>query len=100
MNCQCLSKIDAKLKAQNLELTGCIYVMPEFKRTPVIACGWIDRDKAPKGKRNSPPPMIASHCPFCGRKIKAKRTKKIPTYSEWVERQTVKAIAIQDEETE
>ena len=70
MNCDCIKEINEKLHEKNLHLTGFAYVMPEFESIPTIETAWIDKDKAPRGKKNSPPKMFASHCPFCGKKMK------------------------------
>jgi hypothetical protein len=69
MNCNCITELDEKLKDKNLTITGVTLLLPDFKTVPVIACGWLRRQDAPKGKRNNPPPLIASHCPFCGEKV-------------------------------
>lgn len=69
MNCDCINKIDEKLREQNLRLCGYAFVMPNFKPVITIQTEWIDEAKAPKGKKRSPTKMFASHCPFCGTKI-------------------------------
>lgn len=72
MKCNCIKELDEKLKSQNLQITGCAYAMPDFRLIPTIKTDWIDKNKAPKGKKNSPPYMFASHCPFCGIKLEDK----------------------------
>lgn len=69
MNCKCKSEIDDKLKEVNLHLVGYAFTIPGFKLVPTVKTEWIDRNKAPKGKKNNPTCMFASHCPFCGVKI-------------------------------
>lgn len=66
MNCNCLKEIDDKLREKNLKLVGYAFIMPDFSVVPQLATDWLDRDKAPRGKKRSPPAMFASHCPFCG----------------------------------
>jgi hypothetical protein len=75
MNCNCIKEIDEKLKEQNLTLTGFAFVMPDFRSVPTVETGWIDKSKAPRGKKNSPPKMFASHCPFCGTPVEKKGKK-------------------------
>ena len=70
MNCDCFSNINDKLEPDNLQLTGYAIVLPDFKVVITIRTEWLHKDKAPKGKKNSPPPMIASFCPFCGKPAK------------------------------
>jgi len=67
MTCDCYTEINAKLKEKNLKLVGAALTMPEFKTRFYIATNWIDRAKAPKGKKNSPPNMFVTYCPFCGK---------------------------------
>lgn len=67
MNCNCIEKLNEKLKEFNLRLSGYAYVMPSFKPVFTINTQWIDKDKAPKGKKKNPTFMFASHCPFCGK---------------------------------
>lgn len=75
MNCDCINKIDDKLREVNQRITGYAYIMPEFALTPLIATEWVDKDKAPRGKKRNPPGCFASHCPFCGKPV-AKKEKK------------------------
>lgn len=77
MACNCLNLIDDELREKNLRLTGYAFTFPEMIATPTLTTSWIDRDKAPRGKKNSPPAMFGSHCPFCGAKVeKAKKKAK------------------------
>lgn len=76
MNCDCYTKINEKLKERNLKLIGYAFIMPGFVMTPQIKTEWIDRDKAPRGKKTSPTAMIASHCPFCGQKIEQQQPEE------------------------
>ena len=71
MKCNCLKEIDAKLKEKNLTITGVAWIMPTFQKVFTIETNWIDRDKAPKGHKRTPPKMHASHCPFCGVKLES-----------------------------
>lgn len=71
MNCDCLTKIDERLKEKNLHLTGCALAGPDWKTIFYINTDWIDTNAAPKGKKKSPPKMFVSHCPFCGVSVKA-----------------------------
>jgi hypothetical protein len=69
MNCKCKDEINAKLATMNLRLVGYTYLMPDFRLVPQISTEWVSKDKAPKGEKNKPTAMLASHCPFCGVKI-------------------------------
>lgn len=69
MKCDCLNEINAKLEAKNLRLCGYTFSFPDMTPIPFISTEWIRRDDAPKGKKNSPNYMLASHCPFCGVEI-------------------------------
>ena len=70
MNCKCFDEVDEKLRAQNLKLVGYAFIMPSFSLTPTVATQWIDKAKAPAGKKRTPPYVFASHCPFCGKPVK------------------------------
>lgn len=70
MNCDCITKIDEKLKEHNLKLTGYALTMPDFEAVITIETEWIDRDKAPNGRKRNPTKIFVSHCPFCGKPIK------------------------------
>ena len=65
--CNCINEIDDKLREQNLKLVGYAFMMPDFTPVINIRTEWVKRDQAPKGKKKSPTPMLASHCPFCGK---------------------------------
>lgn len=71
MNCDCIEKIDERLRDKNLRLTGYAFTAPDFKVVPTVNTEWIDPDKAPKGMKNKPTKMFASHCPFCGKPVEA-----------------------------
>ena len=60
---------DEKLADKNLKLSGHSFLMPAFTLVPTVQTSWIDALKAPKGKKKSPPSLMASHCPFCGEKV-------------------------------
>lgn len=70
MNCDCATEVDARLKSENLRLVGYALVAPDYKSIPYIQTEWINRDKAPKGRKRNPTYMLASHCPFCGKATK------------------------------
>jgi len=76
MNCDCINKIDDKLRQHNLRLTGYAHMMPDFSIVPTLSTEWIDKDKAPLGKKRNPPAMFASHCPFCGKPTEDKKNPK------------------------
>lgn len=69
MKCDCLEKIDKCLKEKNLRLTGFAFE-PHFNVVPTFKTERIDPDKVPKGMRKSPPTMLASYCPFCGKPVR------------------------------
>ena len=69
MNCECIEKIDERLREKNLRLTGYAFTVPDFKVVPVVNTEWIDPAKAPKGMKNKPTKMFATHCPFCGKPV-------------------------------
>lgn len=68
MKCKCLTEMDEKLKAENLKLSDrhLGFAMPKFELSLYFFLEWIDKSKAPSGKKNSPPKMLVSFCPFCG----------------------------------
>ena len=69
MNCDCINRVDDKLREKNLKLVGFAFIMPDFEVTPQIATAWLDKSKAPRGQVRMPPAMLASHCPFCGKPV-------------------------------
>lgn len=73
MNCDCINKINEKLKEHNLKLCGYAFVMPDFKAVITIQTEWIDANKAPKGRKRNPTKMLASHCPFCGKEVEQQK---------------------------
>lgn len=73
MNCNCINKIDDRLREQNLRLVGYAHTFPDFRIVPTVQTEWIDATKAPKGKRRSPTKMFASHCPFCGKPVEKRK---------------------------
>lgn len=72
MKCDCINKIDNKLRDKNLRLVGYAHVMPDFSIIPKLETEWIDPDRAPKGQKRNPPSMFASHCPFCGEPVESR----------------------------
>lgn len=77
MNCDCITRIDEKLKEHNLKLAGYAFVMPTFKPVFTISTEWIDASKAPRGKKRNPTYMFVSHCPFCGKPAESSH-KEVP----------------------
>lgn len=75
MNCDCVDKIDEKLAEKNLRLACTALSGEDYSLRVYLKADWIDRNKAPRGDKNRPPNMYASHCPWCGVKI-AKKDKK------------------------
>lgn len=73
--CNCINETDDKLRAQNLKLVGYAFMMPDFRPVISVRTEWVKRAEAPKGKRTSPPQMMASYCPFCGVKYAAAKTE-------------------------
>jgi hypothetical protein len=76
--CNCIAKTDTLLAEHNLVLTCSEFRMIFVERgpcpfVPAFSTKWVDKERAPKGKKNSPPPMIASHCPFCGKRLIEKK---------------------------
>jgi hypothetical protein len=76
MSCDCREKIDERLREQNLRLIGYAVTTPNFKVVPTVNTEWVDPEKAPKGMKNRPTKMFASHCPFCGKAIEVTPTPK------------------------
>lgn len=64
--CTCIADIDLKLEEMNLILNGYAFQCTGLLPVAFISMEWRDKNLAPKGKKNSPPKMWASHCPFCG----------------------------------
>lgn len=69
MNCDCIEKMDERLKEKNLRLVGFAIPAPDYKVIPTVNTEWIDPSKAPKGEKNRPTKILASHCPFCGKSV-------------------------------
>lgn len=76
MNCNCINEIDKKLKEKNLTLSGFTFLYPTLHAVPTIATEWVDKSKATRGRKNNPPPMLATHCPFCGKPVEAEGTPR------------------------
>jgi hypothetical protein len=68
MKCNCIKTVDEKLAEQNLRL-AISFKMPNFTPAFPISTAYIDKEKAPRGKKNNPPSILASFCPFCGTKL-------------------------------
>ncbi len=64
--CDCINRVDDELRAQNLKLVGYAFMMPNFRAVVNVRTDWVKRSEAPKGKKNSPPYMMATYCPWCG----------------------------------
>jgi len=75
MKCKCREECDEKLKTMNLRLVGYTYRMPSFEVFPQVKTEWIDAKAAPKGKAKSPPPVMATHCPFCGTPVESENAE-------------------------
>lgn len=73
MNCDCITKINAKLREKNFRLCGYAFTFPRLDPIITIATEWVDSDKAPKGKKRRCPAMLASYCPFCGTPIEQEK---------------------------
>lgn len=77
MNCDCVSRVNGKLKDQNLVLDISILFgdkMQTCEDMITIGTHWLDKSKAKRGKR--PTPILVTFCPFCGTKAaKEKATK-------------------------
>lgn len=60
MNCNCLTELNERLKAENLELSSDLlsFRMPSFKVSINLPMRWRDKSKAPKGKKSSPPSAL------------------------------------------
>lgn len=71
--CGCRERINEKLREQNLRLSGMALVPPSYQYVPFVQTDWNDREKAPRGQKNNPPYMLASHCPWCGVKIEVEK---------------------------
>lgn len=71
MTCACLRTVDTKLGEQNLALAVAWTTEP-FAMYPQVLTRWLDVDRAPRGKKTAPPPVICSFCPFCGEAVKPK----------------------------
>jgi hypothetical protein len=76
MNCNCINTIDDKLRERNLRLSGYAFMVPSFTTVITVQTEWVDKAKAPRGQRNNPTKMFASHCPFCGVKIELPKEEK------------------------
>lgn len=61
--------MDERLKAKNLKLISCSFVMPDFELVPTMQTAWIDKTKAPPGQKSKPPPVFVGYCPFCGKSV-------------------------------
>jgi hypothetical protein len=71
MNCDCITRVDEKLAAQNLALDVTFLVTKEFKATLSISTHWKDSAKRKRGKK--PTAILVTFCPFCGEKADSER---------------------------
>ncbi len=76
MNCKCIEELDAKLLEHNLLMACCALKFPNLKTVINLRTEWRDKSKAPRGQKNNPPSMRASHCPFCGVKLEADKEEE------------------------
>jgi hypothetical protein len=72
--CNCINEVDDEFREQNLKLVGYAFMMPDFRPVVTIRTEWVKKADAPKGKKNSPPSMMATYCPFCGVKYAEPKT--------------------------
>jgi hypothetical protein len=63
--CDCINKINEKLKERNTELIVALSLSNKSD-TVVISTGKVDSKK-----RGKPINMLPAYCPFCGRKYNA-----------------------------
>jgi hypothetical protein len=74
--CNCINEIDDRLRVKNLKLVGYAFMMPDFRPMVSIRTDWVKRSEAPRGKKNSPPNMVAAFCPWCGVKYNTVKTEE------------------------
>jgi len=60
--CSCIERIDEKLKERNTKL--CLAISFSGESTKVL----IGTEKIDTKKRGKPANLLASYCPFCGKK--------------------------------
>ena len=78
--CNCINEVDEKFREENIRLTGYALMMPGFRPVATIRTDWVKRADAPKGKKNSPPAMMATFCPFCGVKYADPEPAKVAAH--------------------
>lgn len=67
MTCKCFSTMNEKLKPYNAQLAGNLF---DYRYT-LVETWRIEKGRGTK----KPPIVVASYCPFCGKKHKHKKTK-------------------------
>jgi hypothetical protein len=76
MNCDCIQRVDDKLKEAglNYQLAPSMVFDDKMQLEVLfsVPTRWIG--EPPKGhKRKSPPTMICTYCPFCGKEAKGNK---------------------------
>lgn len=70
MNCDCISRVDEQLAAQNFALDTSFVLGENLSLTGVVlsvGTHWKDPAKKVRGKR--PPTIAVTFCPFCGERV-------------------------------
>lgn len=74
MKCNCIEEVDKKLASENLKL-ACVGLASQdgvLDTIITLETEWVNRNSAPRGRKNTPSLMFASFCPFCGKSIRSK----------------------------
>lgn len=74
MNCDCIERVNAKLKeaGHNYQLAPSIVFDENMQAETllVVETKWIEQ---PKRSRKKPPSMICTYCPFCGKETRGNK---------------------------
>lgn len=71
MNCDCIKRIDDKLKPKGLKLSKklLLFAVGEKQLGLSMACAWpLERLDGKQLRGGDPRTLRMSHCPFCGTK--------------------------------
>lgn len=77
--CDCVARMDESLKPHGLRLASCFSLGASFSTVhhrPVL----ITTEKLPDAgrRKNSPPLVMATFCPFCGKRFVEPESAKVP----------------------
>lgn len=74
MNCDCVERVDAKLKdaGHNYKLAPSLVFDEKMQAEVLLAVETTWTDPPKRGKKR-PPSMICTYCPFCGKETRGNK---------------------------